>query len=176
LRRTLLASVGIGMDAVRIWAAGERFWWQFLWRGCRMIHSWVSGGVGARRWWWQTGRREAQRTTEWRHMSHVTLATSPSPSTTPEHEPSNEAPCASYSPTALQQSPKRPTAMIQVHTAPTPALLRRSQSPAHQIGHCHEQSPKLLPLLSIGISRGNPRVFKAQPLPLPSKTLTLEQG
>ena len=28
----------------------------------------------------------------------------------------------------------------------------------------------------IGISRGNPRVFKAQPLPLPSKTLTLEQG
>ena len=66
--------------------------------------------------------------------SHITCHTcdsSPSPSTTPEREPSNEAPRASYSPTALQQSPKRPTAMIQVRTAPTPALLRRSQSPAH---------------------------------------------
>jgi len=45
LRRTLLASVGIGMDAVRTWATGERFWWQPLGRGHRMIHSWVSGKV-----------------------------------------------------------------------------------------------------------------------------------
>ena len=125
---TLLASVGIGMDAVHTWAAGERFVWRPLGRGRRMIHSWVSGGVGARRWWWWQTERNAKRM-----VSHVTCHTCdsspPSPSTTPE--PSNEVPRASYSPTALQQSPKQPTAMIQVRTAPTPALLRRSQSPAH---------------------------------------------
>jgi len=114
---TLLASVGIGMDAVHTWAAGERFVWRPLGRGRRMIHSWVSGGVGARRWWWWQTERNAKRM-----VSHVTCHTCdsspPSPSTTPE--PSNEVPRASYSPTALQQSPKQPTAMIKCVQHPPP--------------------------------------------------------